>query len=67
LEGIEALDENLREQQEALVAGVVFMEAPNHPRCHEFAKNGARAVDALCREPRLRLEEEDAVGEEAVY
>ncbi|KAG8410581.1 hypothetical protein J3459_017054 [Metarhizium acridum] len=67
VEGIKPLDEDLREEQEALVSGVVLVEASNDTGRHELAEDGAGSVDALCGESGLGLEEEDAVGEEAVH
>ncbi|KAF5124023.1 hypothetical protein E5D57_011944 [Metarhizium anisopliae] len=67
VKGIKPLDEDLGEEQEALVSGVVLVEASNDTGRHELAEGGAGSVDALCGESGLRLEEEDAVGEEAVH
>lgn len=67
LEGIESSNEDLGKQQEAFVTGVVFVETANDAGCDEFAEDSTSSVDALCGEAGLGFEEEDAVGEEAVY
>jgi hypothetical protein len=47
LEGIEPADEDLGEQEEALGARVVFMEATEDPVGEEFTQKGASGADAL--------------------
>lgn len=67
MEGVESFDEDLGEEEETLVSGVILVETANDACCDEFAQNRAGSVDALCGEAGLGFEEEDAVCEEAVY
>lgn len=56
----------MREEEEARVARVVFVEPAEYATGEELAESGSGTVDALVGEAGLLAEEVDAVREEAV-
>lgn len=66
MEGVVAFDEDMREEEEARVARVVFVEPAEYATGEELAESGSGTVDALVGEAGLLAEEVDAVREEAV-
>jgi len=68
VEGVEARDEDVGEEEEARAVGVVLVEAAEDAGGDQLAEVGAGDVDALVDGGRVGLgaEELDSVGEEAV-
>ncbi len=68
LVGVEAGDEDVGEEEQALAAVVVLAEAAEDARGNDFAERGARPVDVLAvARVGLFVEELGAVDEQAVY
>lgn len=68
LERLEAGDQDVGEDDQAILAGVVFAEAAQDPSCNELAEGGSTEVDILSvTQMRLLVEELCPVDKQAVH